>query len=233
MAGVSFAIPAFQTTAFHTIGLTDKQSAGTNFAFIFCKPRGHCWHLGCILPRVPAMVVRTGGGVAGLVAGKKCRDPALYSPVLKTMFVGASVGLGAVVATSAVQEQLSPGLLYALLVALMVLCGTMTLGFIGVALSAVVETTHPCSPELSGGMVEFFVQLLGAGFTDGGMLLGSQAFTLCAAAIWLTTALMLTAYRQEFRRSGRGAVDGGCCAPGGEGAEGEAARLPLLPSSTP
>ena len=111
MAGVSFAIPAFQTTAFHTIGLTDKQSAGTNFAFIFC------------------------GVVAGLIAGKKCRDPALYSPVLKTMFVGASVGLGAVVATSAVQEQLSPDLLYALLVALMVLCGTMTLGFIGIALS--------------------------------------------------------------------------------------------------
>ena len=70
--------------------------------------------------------------MAGLVAGKKCRDPALYSPVLKTMFVGASVGLGAVVATSAVQAQLSPELLYALLVALMVLCGNTTLGFIGV-----------------------------------------------------------------------------------------------------
>ena len=24
------------------------------------KPHDHCWHLGCILPRAPAMIVRTG-----------------------------------------------------------------------------------------------------------------------------------------------------------------------------
>eukprot|EP01045_Picozoa_sp_COSAG04_P038501 COSAG04_NODE_10349_length_784_cov_1.364964_1_plen_103_part_00 len=29
--------------------------------FVFdCKPHDCCWHLGCILPRVPAIIVRTG-----------------------------------------------------------------------------------------------------------------------------------------------------------------------------
>ena len=26
-----------------------------------CKPHDHRWHLGCILPRVPAIIVRAGG----------------------------------------------------------------------------------------------------------------------------------------------------------------------------
>ena len=28
--------------------------------FIFCEPPRHCWHLGCILPRVQAISLRTG-----------------------------------------------------------------------------------------------------------------------------------------------------------------------------
>ena len=28
-----------------------------------CKPRNHCWHLGCTLPRVPAIIVRPRPGV--------------------------------------------------------------------------------------------------------------------------------------------------------------------------
>ena len=34
MAGVSFGVPAFQATAFHALGLTEKDSAWTNLAFI-------------------------------------------------------------------------------------------------------------------------------------------------------------------------------------------------------
>ena len=33
-----------------------------------CEPPRHRWHLGCILPRVPAMSLRTGGGKEGLVS---------------------------------------------------------------------------------------------------------------------------------------------------------------------
>ena len=36
-----------------------------------CKRHDHCWHLGCILPRVPAIIVRTGAG--GILAGGACR----------------------------------------------------------------------------------------------------------------------------------------------------------------
>ena len=33
------------------------------------KSRDHCWHLGCILPRVPAVIVRTGFGPSSIVEG--------------------------------------------------------------------------------------------------------------------------------------------------------------------
>ena len=33
-----------------------------------CEPPRHRWHLGCILPRVPAISLRTGGGKEGLVS---------------------------------------------------------------------------------------------------------------------------------------------------------------------
>ena len=33
------------------------------------KPHDHCWHLGCILPRAPAMIVRTGVGASGYRGG--------------------------------------------------------------------------------------------------------------------------------------------------------------------
>jgi hypothetical protein len=59
MAGVSFGIPAFLATAFHAIGLTEKESAWTNLAFIGT------------------------GVVVGLLAGKLCTNPRTYPRVLK------------------------------------------------------------------------------------------------------------------------------------------------------
>ena len=32
----------------------------SSITIALCKSRDHCWHLGCILPRVPAMIVRAG-----------------------------------------------------------------------------------------------------------------------------------------------------------------------------
>jgi hypothetical protein len=40
--------------------------------------------------------------------------------------------------------------------------GASSLGFIGIALAAVIETTHPVSSEYSGGMVEWWLQIVGA-----------------------------------------------------------------------
>jgi hypothetical protein len=120
MAGVSFAVPAFQTSesfaidwrlghrplaatdllyyatwvvaAFHAIGLSEKESAWTNLAFIGT------------------------GVVVGLIAGKYCTNPKSYPAVIKTMFVAASAGMVAACMTTLVQEQLSASVLYALLV---------------------------------------------------------------------------------------------------------------------
>ena len=36
-----------------------------------CKSSRYCWHLGCILPRVPAIPVRTGWDGAGQVLGRR------------------------------------------------------------------------------------------------------------------------------------------------------------------
>ena len=180
LAGVSFAVPAFQATAFRAIGLTEIESAWTNLAFI-------------------------GTGVTvGLLAGKLCPDPASYPAVIKTMFVLASISMAAAVGTASIQQRLDPAVLYGLLVAEMMLCGAAMLGFLGIGLSAVVESTHPVRPELSGGTVELFVQVFGAFFSEGGVLLGDQAFLFCGLGTWAATACVLTLYRQEFRKSGGG-----------------------------
>ena len=41
----------------HFVGLSDGGYFGREGT-----PHDHCWHLGCILPRVPATTVRTGEG---------------------------------------------------------------------------------------------------------------------------------------------------------------------------
>lgn len=140
----------------------------------------------------------------------------------------ASFGMGAACTTTVVQERLDASLLYTLLVLQMMVCGGSTLGFIGIALSAVVETTHPVSSELSGGTVELFVQVrlstelchflcsnshhlrlqtrqsqvFGALFSEGGVVLGQRAFLFCGAAVWVATSVLLMYYKQEYRKSG-------------------------------
>ena len=99
------------------------------------------------------------GVVTGLTAGKLCTDPRRYPIFIKSMFVIASIGLVATVVTTFIQEELYPSTLYTLLIVEMMVCGSTTLGFIGIGLAAVVETTHPVSSELSGGTVELFVQV--------------------------------------------------------------------------
>eukprot|EP01048_Picozoa_sp_COSAG05_P014616 COSAG05_NODE_1674_length_4299_cov_4.620952_5_plen_126_part_00 len=88
----------------------------------------------------------------------------------------------------------------------MLACGATSLGFIGIALSAVVETTHPVSSELSGGTVERWVQIWGFVLSEAGGSFadGQYAFPICGAATWLVTLLMFTGYRQEFNKSHRG-----------------------------
>lgn len=50
--------------------------------------------------------------------------------------------------------------------------------------------------------MELFVQVFGAIFSEGGVLLGEHAFAFCGVATWLVTLLLLPCYKQEFRRTG-------------------------------
>ena len=47
--------PSFSGSSHTANNFPQKGSKMTN-----CEPRDCCWHLGCILPRVPAMIVRAG-----------------------------------------------------------------------------------------------------------------------------------------------------------------------------
>lgn len=199
LAGVSFAIPSFQTTAFKSMNLTAKDAAWTNFSFIFA------------------------GVSTGMIIGRLCTSPAYFSRALKLMFLGTSLSLGGLIAMSWCQDLVSHAVLYFLLIVLMGLCGATSLGFIGIALSAVVETVHPVSSEVSGGAVEWWVQIWGFVLAEaGGVADSAYAFQICAVATWLVTMLMLTSYRQEFNKTGQGGnsvtgVDRGSSDGGGGG----------------
>ena len=58
----------------------------------------------------------------------------------------------------------------------------------------------------SAGTVELFVQVFGAIFSEGGVLLGEHAFLFCGVATWIVTVVLLAFYKQEFRRTGAEAV---------------------------
>ena len=53
---------------------------GFNASLEYCKAHDHCWHLGCILPKLPAMVVRTGGGWFGPCCIPKGSEPPRNAP---------------------------------------------------------------------------------------------------------------------------------------------------------
>ena len=89
---VLVAITTWIAAAFHAIGLSEKESAWTNLAFIGT------------------------GVVVGLLAGKYCTRPKSYSAVIKMMFVAASAGMAAACMTTLVQDRLSGSVLYVLLV---------------------------------------------------------------------------------------------------------------------
>jgi MFS family permease len=95
LAGVSFAIPAFQTTALATINLTSKQSAWTNFAFVLS------------------------GVVTGLCAGFFTKSSEHFPKILKTMFVVCSIALAGLVVLTQLQDSFEFDTLYTLLIVCM------------------------------------------------------------------------------------------------------------------
>jgi MFS family permease len=180
LAGVSFAVPAFQTTVLGsmTTPLSNSEAAWTNFSFVFS------------------------GVLTGLWAGFRVKDPRKFPLFLKATFLGSAVSLSGLTVLGWVQSSLSHELLYILLLVLMAVCGACSLGFIGIALSAVIETTYPIDSHLSGGMVEWWLQVVGAILTQVATAAAAQAFLVCAVATWLVTLLMLFVYRQDYLKSG-------------------------------
>jgi len=85
---------------------------------------------------------------------------------------------------------------YAALVVLMVLAGGGLLGFIGVALSVVVEACAPVEHVYSAGAVEWGLQILGAVIPLlASTLPGSSSFLLCATFSWTATIAFQVGFR--------------------------------------
>jgi len=166
-----------KASALESLSLSDHEAAWTNFSFIIC------------------------GVLTGLTVGYFNRGPQHFSMILKAMFVVTSLALVALNILTLAQGRMHKATLYPLLVVFMGLCGASSLGFIGVALSAVVESTYPVAGEYSGFLVEWWLQIFAAVLTQVATLAGAYAFVVCGIATWLTTALMLLLYRQELRKT--------------------------------
>eukprot|EP00656_Telonema_subtile_P005189 TRINITY_DN12358_c0_g1_i1.p2 TRINITY_DN12358_c0_g1~~TRINITY_DN12358_c0_g1_i1.p2 ORF type:complete len:267 (+),score=46.15 TRINITY_DN12358_c0_g1_i1:643-1443(+) len=176
LAGVSFAVPGFQTTVLSNMDMSDKQAAWTNFAFIFS------------------------GVVTGLISGRVF-EIRHFSTALKTFFCVASVALLGLTVLGWVQDSLTFTTNYALTVVLMAFAGGSTLGFIGIALAGINQTAHKAvHAEYSGGAVEWWLQVVGAVLTQVADACQSQAFLICGILVWTTTALMMTLYEQPFNK---------------------------------
>ena len=106
LAGVSFGVPGFQTSAFSHI-LTERQTAWTNCSFILS------------------------GVVVGLAAGLFVKDASSFPSVLKAMFVAASASLVLLLGIFAVHTSFSHDTVFTLLLLAMAICGGSSLGFIG------------------------------------------------------------------------------------------------------
>jgi len=179
LAGVSFSVPGFGTTALEDLDLTDRESAWVNFSFVFS------------------------GVVTGTALGKLCTSAKQFPAILRGAFAATSVGLIAVLVLIAVQGSMSKAAIMPLLLIAMGVTGAASLGFIGIALSAAVETSHPVDGEYSGGSIEWLVQLWGGIFVFASAdLTGFEDFMMVAVPTWLTTAMMFTIYRQEYHATG-------------------------------
>jgi len=179
LAGVSFAVPGFATFALEDLALTDKEVAWVTFSFVFA------------------------GVVTGTTLGKLCKSAEQYPMILKGAFAATSLGLVMVLLLIAFQDHLSKGAMLPLLVVAMGITGAASLGFIGIALSAAIETTAPVDAEYSGGSIEWLVQLWGGVFVfSSASMSGAMCFTMVAVPTFITTAMMFTLYHQEFNLTG-------------------------------
>lgn len=98
------------------------------------------------------------GVLSGLVVGRVVPDrPGPQALAVRCLFVLAAASLLGVQLLLLHADKMSKGTLYALVMMMMCLAGSGTLGFIGVGLRVAVGYSHPAEEIYAGSIIEFFL----------------------------------------------------------------------------
>eukprot|EP01065_Artemidia_motanka_P048485 TRINITY_DN781_c0_g2_i1.p1 TRINITY_DN781_c0_g2~~TRINITY_DN781_c0_g2_i1.p1 ORF type:complete len:488 (+),score=127.31 TRINITY_DN781_c0_g2_i1:62-1525(+) len=173
LGGISFTIPAVQTTLFSDLDFSDSKSSWTNFAFV------------------------TSGVVAGLVAGKiGSHFEALQESIMTALYLVCAIALTVVTVVAYNQDSIGKDNAYPVYIVFMGFAGAGSLGFIGVALTHACRHVPGVPHSYSAGAIEWFIQVWGAVLAQV-CVTGKSSFVVLTAVTWATTLVAITALRVQ------------------------------------
>eukprot|EP00756_Hemistasia_phaeocysticola_P002737 Hpha_TRINITY_DN11854_c1_g1::TRINITY_DN11854_c1_g1_i2::g.1888::m.1888/K08220/FLVCR, SLC49A1_2; MFS transporter, FLVCR family, feline leukemia virus subgroup C receptor-related protein len=171
LGGISFTIPAVQTTLFSDLGFSDTEASWTNFAFVMS------------------------GVVTGLTAGHvTSKWTSLQETVITACYVAAAAALMVVSIVAYNQDDIGRDTAYHIYIVFMGIAGAGSLGFIGVALTHACRHLPGVPHSYSAGAIEWFVQVWGAVFSQI-CVAGKSSFVVLAIVTWVVTLISATTLR--------------------------------------
>eukprot|EP01062_Namystynia_karyoxenos_P013644 TRINITY_DN1490_c0_g2_i1.p1 TRINITY_DN1490_c0_g2~~TRINITY_DN1490_c0_g2_i1.p1 ORF type:complete len:678 (+),score=170.29 TRINITY_DN1490_c0_g2_i1:99-2036(+) len=163
LGGISFVIPAVQTTLFSELGFSHSEASWTHFAFVMT------------------------GVVVGLLVGELgSRSPHLQERILAVCYLVTAVSITVVSIVAYKQDSIGRSAAYPVYIIFMAGAGAGSLGFVGVALVHVGRHLPSVSPSYSAGSIEVFIQVFGAVFAQISTTGDSSAAVLIGVS-WATT----------------------------------------------
>jgi len=165
LGGISFTIPAVQTTLFSDLGFSDDESSWTNFSFVMS------------------------GVVAGLIAGHiTSKWMAIQETVITCCYFASAIALLVVSSVAYKQDDIGKDTAYHIYLVFMGIAGAGSLGFIGVALTHACRHLPGVPHSYSAGAIEWFVQVWGAVFSQI-CVTGKSSFVILAIVTWVVTLI--------------------------------------------